>query len=352
MLEINKIHKQFKDFQLNNINFKVEKGDYFVLLGVSGSGKSVLLEIIAGLISPDNGAIILEGNDITHVKIQKRKVGLVFQDFAVFPHMTVKENIAFPLKGSGISMKEIDIEVLRLAKIVDIPHLLERKPQSLSGGERQRIVLARILALKPSILLLDEPLASLDIQLRHGLRGLLRQLNRNGQTIIHVTHDYEEAIALANRVAVIDNGIVIQCGDAEEVFRNPCCTFIANFIGIKNFYEGYLEKDNYLGQRKASINSKIILNILSDAEEGKGSLMIRSEDILISEKEPDSALANSFNGSVVDILPSRLGYEVVVDIGIKITVLVSRLTFENLYLKEKKKVWISFMSSAVKYIRS
>jgi len=352
MLELNNINKTLKDFQLNNINFKVEREDYFVLLGVSGSGKSVLLEIIAGLISPDYGSLILDGEEITRLKLQKRKVGLVFQDFAVFPHMTVKENIAYPLRSLKKERIEIENEVKRLAMEVGISHLIERKPGSLSGGERQRVALARILALNPKILLLDEPLASLDIQLRHGLRGLLRQLNRNGQTIIHVTHDYEEAVALANRVAVIDKGSIIQSGLSTEVFRNPCCTFIANFIGIKNFFTAFLEKDNYLGVRKARINDHITINILSDAEAGKGSIMIRSEDILISHKEPEMTVSNSFNGYIVDILPSRLGFEVIVDIGFKITVLVSALTFNNLKLTEGKKVWISFMASAVKFIKS
>jgi len=244
MLELNNISLKLGEFSLENINLKVNKGDYFVLLGVSGAGKSILLEMIAGMLYPDKGTIILQGKDITNVKIQERGVGLVFQDYAIFPNMTVKQNIAFPLKCKKLNKKGIEQKINEIAEIVNISHLLHRKPESLSGGEQQRVALGRILTLEPKCLLLDEPLSSLDAQLRDGMQTLLRKINRMGQTIIHVTHDYREAISLANKLAVLYEGQIIQTGTPKEVFHNPGSKFVANFTGIKNFYNALLEDQN------------------------------------------------------------------------------------------------------------
>ncbi|RLD63190.1 MAG: ABC transporter ATP-binding protein, partial [Bacteroidetes bacterium] len=202
MLKVKNISKKLDDFNIKDISFSVNKGDYFIILGVSGAGKSVILEMIAGLMQPNSGTIYLNNKNITNEKIQKRKLGLVFQDYAVFPHLSVKENISYPLKNRGLEKKEIQNRLNQLAEEMSISHLLNRKPTTLSGGELQRVALARTLALNPECLLLDEPLSSLDIQLKNDLRGLLRKINKKGQTIIHVTHDYEEAIFLANKVAV------------------------------------------------------------------------------------------------------------------------------------------------------
>ena len=236
MLRLNNINRRLGHFSLADINLEVSDGEYYVLLGRSGSGKTQFLELIAGLEHPDNGTIVLDGMDITRQRIQDRKVGIVFQDYAVFPHMTVFGNIAYPLKARREDRNVIHERVTAAAASMNIKHILDRSTDKLSGGELQRVALARTLITSPRLLLLDEPLSSLDTSLKDDLKKLLRNLNKEGQTIIHVTHDYGDAISLAKRVGVIHNGRIIQEGSVEEVFRNPSNRFVARYAGIRNFF--------------------------------------------------------------------------------------------------------------------
>ncbi|MCK5822597.1 MAG: ATP-binding cassette domain-containing protein [Bacteroidales bacterium] len=350
MLEIKNISKNLDDFNIKDISFSVNKGDYFIILGVSGAGKSIILEIIAGLMEPSSGTIFLNNKNITNEKIQKRKIGLVFQDYAVFPHLSVKENILYPLKKSGLEKKEIQNRLSQLADEMSISHLLNRKPDTLSGGELQRVALARTLALNPECLLLDEPLSSLDIQLKNDLRGLLRRINKKGQTIIHVTHDYEEAIFLANKVAVINDGKIVQIGTPEQVFKNPKTKFVANFSGIKNFFKADIhtvENDNI---KKAVINDKVTVNLFTEANSGNGFVIIKNKNIIISNQKPNISAMNNYQGIIADVLPAKFGVEIIVDIGILISVLISADTLEKYNFSEDKNVWISFKASSVKFL--
>ncbi len=350
MLKVKNINKKFENFNIKNLSFSIDKGDYFVLLGVSGSGKTLLLEMIAGLINPDSGEIILEGKNITNEKIQKRGTGMVFQDYAVFPHLSVKENIAYPLKSNKTPKKEINIRINELAGNFDLIHLLKRKPATLSGGELQRVALARALALNPKILLLDEPLSSLDVQLLDGLRKLLRNLNKNGQTIIHVTHDYEEAILLANKVGILYNGSIVQYGSPHDVFQHPGSEFVANLTGIKNYFKSRLNPATE-EIRIASINTNVRIKLLTNEIESDGYVLIRGEDIIICNQEVDSSAVNNFEGIITEILPKSLGVEIIVDIGVKLAVIVTNQSLEKFNLKEGKKVWLSFKASAVRFLK-
>lgn len=351
MLELKNIAVHFKPFELKDINLIVDKQDYFVLLGSSGSGKTVLLEMLAGLIKPVKGEIWLNGENITNEKIQNRKIGLVFQDYAIFPHYSVYENIAFPLYQNKTRKKEIDVLVRKLAHDLGIEHLLFRKPLGLSGGEKQRVALARTLAMKPDILLLDEPLSSLDAKLRSETRMLLRKLNQNGQTIIHVTHDYEEALVLANKVAIINNGIIEQTGTPKEVFSNPKSKFIASLTGIKNYFKAeIISKQDEHKAAQVRVEDKIHLSINSILEKGNGMVIIGSHEIILSEKKLDSSMANNFNGMVQDIFSSRYGSEVLVDIGIPIYVLITDESLANLHINIGTPIWVSFKASALKFI--
>lgn len=236
MLEVKHIHRRLGDFYLQDINIHVGEGEYFVLSGPSGAGKTVLFEIIAGIVDPGSGNVILDGKDITCEKIQHRDIGLVFQDGAVFPHLKVRENIAFALKHKGFDRARISAEVGRIAGELSITHLLDRRPSTLSGGELQRVAIARTLVLNPKCLLLDEPLSSLDIQLKEDIRSLLRNLNRKGLTILHITHEFNEAFALAGRIAVMDHGQVVQIGTPQEIYGQPATPFVASFAGRRNFF--------------------------------------------------------------------------------------------------------------------
>ncbi|MFC1693633.1 ABC transporter ATP-binding protein [Candidatus Latescibacterota bacterium] len=347
MLKVRNITKKFETFVLKNISFEVKRGEYFVLLGKSGVGKTMLLEIIAGLLEPDSGNIGLNGHDITKEKIQKRYIGIVYQDQAIFPHLSVHENIAYPLRSRGIKRKEINARVEQLAEKTGIISFLNRKPETLSCGQVQRVALARTLATEPKCLLLDEPISSLDIEARSEIRVLLRKINRSGQTMIHVTHDYEEAISLATRIAVMEDGKISQVGSPHEIFQHPNSEFVAKFIGIKNVFKGELRTS---GDELAEfVTEGIRFFILSDERSGTGFMILRNEDITVSNMKPYSSARNTFKGIITDIEMNRLKIEVTVDIGVEMSAMITRDSLEKLGLHLGKAVWINFKATAAKY---
>jgi molybdopterin-binding protein len=348
MLKLQEISKKLPGFALKKVSFEVNEGDYFILLGESGAGKSLVLETIAGLVRPDSGSLLLDGRDITHVRIHDRGIGLVFQDYAVFPHLSVKSNLFYPLHGSSMSHSAKADLIRTIASEAGIAHLLNRRPSTLSGGELQRVALARTLVQKPRVLLLDEPLSSLDSQLRSGLRSLLRQLNREGQAIVHVTHDYEEAISLATRIAVIHKGEILQAGTPEEVFHYPRSEFVAHFIGAKNFFRSVSAVEN--GIPLAILNPDLKIRIARESEEKEGFVLIRSEDIVVSNERLDSSAVNIFKGTVAEIISARNGAEVLIDIGVQVYSIITHTSLHHLELTPGKKVWISFKASAARFI--
>ncbi len=346
LLKLENISLDYETFSLKNISFGVKDGEYFVLLGRSGAGKSLILEIIAGLVKPDTGKVVLDGQDITENAIRKREVGIVFQDYAIFPHLSVKENICYPLKANKTPSHERERIVMDLVEKVGISELLNRDPATLSGGELQRTALARTLTINPKVLLLDEPLSSLDIELRLEMRNLLRKLNKEGLTIIHVTHDYEEAVALAHRVGIIHNGKIIQTGNPKEVFHKPKSRFVASLTGIRNFYNAKI-----ISSKKALLENKVEIVIGSPVEYNEtGYVSFRSEDVVISCDKIDSSLTNSFPGKVLSIIPFVGGMEVTVDAGILISSFITGQSVEKLHIREGKDVWVSFKAVAVKFI--
>lgn len=348
MLELLNISKSFPSFSLKDVSFEVGKGDYFILLGVSGAGKSLVLETIAGLIEPDSGTMILEGKNITRERIQKRGIGLVFQDHAVFPHMSVKENIAYSLHATHSSPVNKKERIERISQQMSITPFLHRRPLSLSGGELQRVALARTLIQEPKILLLDEPLASMDTQLRYELSSILRKLNRNGQTIIHVTHDYEEALSLASKIAVIHNGEILQTGNPAEVFQLPKSEFVAHFTGAKNFFRAEIITGTQ--GTFAVLDNTAWIRITQEPTGNTGYIVIRAEDIILSLDKVDTSMTNNFEGIVKEIIPARNGFEIIADAGILFHAFITRESFRHLELAEGRKVWIGFKASAVRLI--
>lgn len=344
MLKLQNISIQLGSFKLNDIDLELEKEDYYVLLGKSGVGKTVLLEIIAGLIKPDSGQVFLNNEDITHHKIQNRKVGIVFQDYSIFPHLSVKQNIEYSLKGKKISKQEKNLLIHKYAELTNVSHLLNRGTQNLSGGELQRVALARMLVTKPDCLLLDEPLASLDIQLKGDLRNLLRKINKSGTTILHVTHDYEEAIALSNKVAVMHDGEIIQKGITKEVFQKPANEFVANFTGIKNFFIADFTTNI------AKINESLEIKVSNQEHLDKGKIIIRGEEIILSKAKLESSATNNFEGEIKQIIPYLTNHEVIVDIGIELSVVISEESINTLQLKEGDTICVSFKSTAIKIL--
>ncbi len=344
MLKLKHISKKLGNFSLSDINIGIEAGTYYVLLGRSGSGKTQLLELIAGLNKPDKGEIWIDGNNITYSRIQERRVGLVFQDYAIFPNMTVSGNIAYSLTSRGYSKAVVKEKVKKIASELNISHLLERSTLHLSGGEMQRVALARTLITSPKILLLDEPMASIDASLKDDIKRLFRRLNKQGLTIIHVTHDYREAVSLASRVGVIHNGKIIQEGTPEEVFKKPVSRFVARYAGVRNFFRVRFANEN--GEWKAISQNNLVFSLTGDSYPAEGLLILRSDDIKVSKEFPGNGLVNTYKGIITEILPSEYGVEITVNAGETFYIDLSAETYKNHSLKELSEVWINFAPEA------
>ena len=240
MIELKDIVVKFGDFEaLHNINVEVKEGEFFTFLGPSGCGKTTTLRTITGFIDPAAGTVSVNGEDITHVPIEKRNIGIVFQSYALFPTMTVYDNIAFGLKVQKLKKQEIDEKVRAIAKKVDLTdEQLKKAVSQLSGGQQQRVAIARALVTGPAIICMDEPLSNLDAKLRVGLRNELKKMQRDfGITTIYVTHDQEEALTLSDRIAVFNKGYIEQIGTPNEVYNHSKTEFVCNFIGDINRIE-------------------------------------------------------------------------------------------------------------------
>ena len=237
MIRLNNIFVKFGDFEaLKDINIHVKEGEFFTFLGPSGCGKTTTLRTITGFIEPSGGTVLMKGNDITHVPIEKRNIGIVFQSYALFPTMTVYDNIAFGLKIKKLPKTEIDSKVREIASKVDLSsEQLEKAVSQLSGGQQQRVAIARALVTNPAIICMDEPLSNLDAKLRVQLRNELKRMQRDfGITAIYVTHDQEEALTLSDRIAVFNKGVIEQIGTPNDIYNFSKTEFVANFIGDIN----------------------------------------------------------------------------------------------------------------------
>ena len=240
-LILTRITKEYGDFRaVDDLTLTIPKGSFFALLGPSGCGKTTTLRMIAGLEEPTIGSIHLGETDITTTKPYQRPINTVFQNYALFPHLTIFENIAFGLRRRGI--KDVDAEVNKVLNLVELPHLSGRKPTQLSGGQQQRIALARAIVNRPALLLLDEPLGALDLKLRRQMQIELKWIQKEvGLTFVHVTHDQEEAMTMADTIAVMNEGKIEQMGSPADLYDNPETAFVANFLGQSNLIKGKID---------------------------------------------------------------------------------------------------------------
>jgi len=233
MIELDHLHATFGTFALRDINLAIGKGEYWVILGPSGCGKSVLMQTIAGFFSPERGRIVVAGRDVTALPPERRRMGLVFQQAALFPHRSVRENIAYGLRARRVPVQEMDRTVGELVERLRLAEVLPRPVPTLSGGEAQRVAIARALAIRPDLLLLDEPMSALDHNTRLELQTELGRLHRElGLTTLHVTHSREEAAALGDHLAILLGGRIVQRGAFAEVKAHPRCPFVARFLGL------------------------------------------------------------------------------------------------------------------------
>lgn len=236
-LTIKNLEKSFNDVMaLNDISLEVQEGEFCSLLGASGSGKTTLLRVIAGFESPDKGSLEINGRNLNFLPIANRNIGMVFQNYALFPHMSVRENVAFGLEMQKLKKIDINTRVNEALKLVDLRNEATRFPNQLSGGQQQRVALARAIVIKPSLLLMDEPLGALDKNLRKEMQAQIKELHKNiNATIIYVTHDQEEAMYLSDRIVLLDQGKIIQSGTCKELYSSPKNRMVANFLGECNF---------------------------------------------------------------------------------------------------------------------
>ena len=281
---------------LENINFDVREGEVIVLLGASGSGKTTILRIIAGLETLNSGEIILHGRDVTNLPARERGVGVIFQSYALFPRMRVEQNIAFGLKIRNKPKAEIKETVNRLIELVHLEEHRKKKPSQLSGGQQQRVAIARALAYEPEILLFDEPFSALDAQirtrLRREIRGLLKKINVPS---IFITHDQEEALELGDRVAVLNHGRLEQIGTPFEVYNRPATEFVASFLGSANILSGF-HKDNFFENGDVKLE---ILEQLNLRENQPVKLIFRPEDVFLRKPENLTQRYQPLSGGIV-----------------------------------------------------
>lgn len=297
MLELKKINKVFggKTVALKELNLSVPKGEIFGLLGPSGCGKTTALRIITGIETPTHGQVILDGIDITGLSPEKRDIGLVFQDYALFPHLTVFQNIAFGLLTRRVSNDDIQKRVKAILKLVHVSELAERLPKTLSGGQKQRVALARALVIEPKLLLLDEPLSALDAKLRESLRQELSALLQKLKiTTLFVTHDQVEALTLGHRIGIMNDGELVQIDTPQMIYKQPVNAFIAGFIGSANFFTG-----KAIGNQRVDLGFTI-LERQHVAEYGDGcngltenssvEILVRPEQFIVADQEEGFAV--------------------------------------------------------------
>jgi molybdopterin-binding protein len=345
MIEVKELSVDLGEFVLKDITLNIEEGEYFIILGPTGAGKTVLLESIAGLYPIKSGEIWLRGKEVTRVEPEKRRVSIVYQDHVLFPHLSVKDNIIFGLRMNKATKDERKDRLNWVAELLGISALLHRRPDTLSGGEKQKVALARAIVTQPELLLVDEPLSALDPETRESVQQELRQLHRAlGITVLHVTHDFEEAIALGDRIAVIGEGCLMQVGTPEEIFRHPNSEFVARFAMTRNIFLGKAERKSN-GDNVFKVDSTEFI-IAADAD-GTYHASIRPEDILISSEPIHSSARNCFPGTITHVLDRGSTLYVTVSIPPELSCLVTRHSFEEMELHEGKEVYVTFKASAV-----
>jgi ABC-type Fe3+/spermidine/putrescine transport system ATPase subunit len=282
ILELRRIHKRFGDtVPADDVSLSIAAGEFFTLLGPSGSGKSTILRIIAGLEAADSGEVLLHGKNVSQTPPWRRHLGMVFQQYANFPHMNVAENVGYGLRRSGLSKSDSEVRVSELLDLVGLHGFHHRRVTQLSGGEQQRVAIARALAPRPDLLLLDEPLSALDEKIRREMQGELRNIQQTtGTTFVYVTHDQEEALTMSDRIAVLNLGRCVQCDAPERIFRHPRTRFVATFFRGCNVLEARLARENGVAALELSGSRVRLQDGIVDGE-GPRPIAIRGEVVLL-----------------------------------------------------------------------
>lgn len=332
--EIKNLNANLGDFNLRDIDLDIEKGEYATVIGPTGSGKSILLETAAGFHKTQNGSINLDGHDITKLEPDKRNISIVYQDYALFPHMNIFDNIAYGLKKKTNNNKIIAKETNNISSILGIDHLLHRKPNTLSGGEMQRVSIARSLVVKPKMLFLDEPFSALDIKTKENIRKLIKfAMKEYDTTVLHVTHDFDDVWNLASRVVMMKKGSVLQNGEPEEIFNRPSYDFIADFVGTNTLFGRVKDKEDGLTVLDICGFDMYTTDSVQQMKDVRVS--IRPEDIIIAKKPLESSARNVIPCKIEDI--QRKGHLVWITLSIGDMDLKAVLTPNSCQMLELEK---------------
>ena len=355
MLDIQNLTADLGDFSLKGIDLIVEDGEYFVILGPTGAGKTILLELIAGIYTADGGHIVLNGDDITDRPPKDRPVSMVYQDYMLFPHMTVEENVRFGLESEGYAETEIQSRVDEFVDLLDIGDVMHRYPRTLSGGEKQRATLARSLVMEPDLLLLDEPVSALDVPSEERILRELETVQAETEgTIMHVTHGREEAIRLGDRVAIMKDGEIAQTGEPRQVFEAPESEFVANFVGVENVLEGTFEgmSTREDGIATVELDSNLDIQAAANGSEKDGPVKacVRPDAIVVSTEPLASNGRNAFEGTVTHVSEREDTIRVTVDVGVEVVASMSKLDYAKTTPNPGESVHVAFDPAAVHLI--
>ena len=342
MIKLEKLKVEYNDFYLDAIDLHIKEGNFFILLGPTGSGKTVLLEAIAGLTPIKSGKIVIGEKDITKLPPEKRGISIVYQDYSLFPHLNIGKNIKYGLNFHRFDKNKGNRRFNQLIDQLNISSLLNRYPVTLSGGEKQRVALARALIVEPEVLLLDEPISALDPAFREDIKANLKRLHSITKvTFIMVTHDFADALSLGERAAVINNGKIEQEGSIESIFKRPNSTFVADFVGVKNIFSV-----EYM--RSKAVMGEIIIETGRTHDRNYGYIAIRPEDIVISKGNINTSMKNNLFGKIKQIINQGFFYEVHVLVNDFIfKSLITKGSLIDLKLQEGKDIYISFKAVSI-----
>ena len=347
-LKLENISKSWSEFKLKNIDLAIEDGDYFIILGPTGAGKTLLLETIMGFHKPDEGRILLNGNDVTNAPPEKRNIGYVSQNCVLFPHMTVRQNVEFSLKMKGVVKTERNQKVDQLLKFAALNSMAHRRPATLSGGEKQKVALMRALAAEPQVIVLDEPLTAIDLETAREIKNELKRVHLSGKTVIHVTHNQIEGFSLGSKMAILNSGEIVQTGKPKEIFAKPRSTFVARFLGYENVFKAKLLKQQ--GPLSFVKVEGVTLKIAGKIDSSECTIAVRPEDIVVDLAPIKNDALNVLKGTITEFVDQGPTVLITVDAALTMKVIMVKSFFIEKNLETGQEIWLAFTGDAAKIL--